>query len=263
MAGVGVDTSTPPQRKKGVGSGGGRQKRPSSSLSPEEGELHQHNLSREDVEEKEEVEEKEKKDGEHQEGRVGGGADLANQDYISFHGKAHTSPLPLCGNVSLPLLPKPLSILKTAETRTFLSKLIWLGNGGRRPQYGNPDTKPCWWPQHILPWEEMKKMGGRKCVELSHINYTEILKQCLSAGYEYFGYDPLTYYSSEGLEEYSSLSMGDNSVLMEEEEEVLAIEEEEEDEKQREPVLEIDLDAVENCKADVRNSEQSHDILCK
>ena len=39
------------------------------------------------------------------------------------------------------MLPKPLSILKTAETRTYLSKLIWLGNGGRRPQYGNPDTK--------------------------------------------------------------------------------------------------------------------------
>ena len=27
----------------------------------------------------------------------------------------------------------------------------------------------------------MKKMGGRKSVELSHINYTEVLKQCLAA----------------------------------------------------------------------------------
>ena len=89
-----------------------------------------------------------------------------------------SSQLPL---VNLPLLPKPLSILKTAETRTYLSKLIWIGNGGKRPQYGNPETKPSWWPQHILPWEEMKKMGGRKSVELSHINYTEVLKQCLAA----------------------------------------------------------------------------------
>ena len=32
---------------------------------------------------------------------------------------------------------------------------------------------------------------------MSHINYTEILKQCLAAGYEYFGYDPATYYSTE------------------------------------------------------------------
>jgi len=96
--------------------------------------------------------------------------------------------------IMLPLLPKPLSILKTAETRTYLSKLIWLGNGGKRPQYGNPETKPLWWPQHVLPWEEMKKMGGRKSQELSHINYTEILKQCLAAGYEYFGYDPSTYF---------------------------------------------------------------------
>jgi len=262
MTGGSDSSSTPAPRKKGRE---GRQKRPSSSLSPEEAEPH--NVSREEPEEHHDQEEEKEKDGEHhQEGRVGGGEPVlgGGQDYIGFHGKAaHTSPpLPLCGNVSLPLLPKPLSILKTAETRTFLSKLIWLGNGGRRPQYGNPDTKPCWWPQHILPWEEMKKMGGRKSVELSHINYTEILKQCLSAGYEYFGYDPLTYYSSEGLD-YSSLSMGDGNVMMEEEEEVLAIEEEEEDDKQREPVLEIDLDAVENCKADVRNSEQGQDILCK
>lgn len=178
---------------------------------------------------------------------------------------AHSSPLPPLGSVALPVLPKPLSILKTAETRTFLSKLIWLGNGGRRPQYGNPETKPCWWPQHILPWEEMKKMGGRKSVELSHINYTEILKQCLAAGYEYFGYDPLTYYSSEPGAD--SFHMGDSSVMMEEEEGELGIEEDEEDdddEKQREPVLEIDLDEVENCKADMRSSEQGQDvILCK
>jgi len=106
-------------------------------------------------------------------------------------------PGPPSNIVALPLLPKPLSILKTAETRTYLSKLIWLGNGGKRPQYGNPETKPLWWPQHVLPWEEMKKMGGRKSQELSHINYTEILKQCLAAGYEYFGYDPSTYFSSE------------------------------------------------------------------
>jgi len=112
------------------------------------------------------------------------------------------------GVVALPMLPKPLSILKTAETRTYLSKLIWLGNGGKRPQYGNPDTKPLWWPQHVLPWEEMKKMGGRKSQELSHINYTEILKQCLAAGYEYFGYDPSSYYATEAvdLSSYSDTS---------------------------------------------------------
>jgi len=108
--------------------------------------------------------------------------------------------------ITLPMLPKPLSILKTAETRTYLSKLIWLGNGGKRPQYGNPETKPLWWPQHVLPWEEMKKMGGRKSQELSHINYTEILKQCLAAGYEYFGYDPSTYFCAET--SLSSLSQG-------------------------------------------------------
>lgn len=169
------------------------------------------------------------------------------------------------GGVNLPLLPKPLSILKTAETRTYLSKLIWLGNGGRRPQYGNPETKPSWWPQHILPWEEMKKMGGRKSVELSHINYTEILKQCLAAGYEYFGYDPATYYSSDqdgfpqecsyviedghsaGLEEDAGSGSGDRA---------------------EQPVLEIDLDQVNEEKQNAcggknvgRNDPKQ--ILCK
>ena len=38
-------------------------------------------------------------------------------DY-AFHSKTHTSPLPLVGNVSLPILPKPLSILKTAGEKT-------------------------------------------------------------------------------------------------------------------------------------------------
>ena len=39
---------------------------------------------------------------------------------------------------------------------------------------------------------------------------------------------------------------------------------EEEEEKHREPVLEIDLDQVEkNCGQVVSSGEQSHDILCK
>merc|ERR1719334_2134562 len=130
--------------------------------------------------------------------------------------------------VSLPLLPKPLADLKTAETRTYLSKLVWLGNGGRRPQYGNPETKPCWWPQHILPWEDMKMMGGRKSAELTHINYTEVLKQCLAAGYEYFGYDPSTYFSTEVCaEEAGSFHLEDNR-----EEELEVGEEFDEEEKQ-------------------------------
>jgi len=149
--------------------------------------------------------------------------------------------------VSLPLLPKPLSILKTAETRTYLSKLIWLGNGGRRPQYGNPETKPSWWPQHILPWEDMKKMGGRKSQELSHINYTEILKQCLSAGYEYFGYDPTTYFAHDGEESFSG---GDCSYVIEDGAG-------EAEPGETEPALEIDLDQVEAGKKELKDELES------
>jgi len=270
MAGS-VTGETSPSLRRAKTEKSSRQKRPSSSLSPEA--VADLQLQKDEVvvdmmemKEKEELVMEEVPEGqlvvaepELHEANNKGGAEPHHQpsDY-AFHSKTHTSPLPLVGNVSLPILPKPLSILKTAETRTFLSKLIWLGNGGKRPQYGNPETKPCWWPQHILPWEEMKKMGGRKSVELSHINYTEILKQCLAAGYEYFGYDPLTYYSNEAGEEGGSFHLEDNR------EEELEIEEFDEEEKQREPVLEIDLDEVENCKAEVRQGkDQGRDILCK
>jgi len=196
-----------------------------------------------------------------------------NKEYISelqetiFNQKTLSLSSPLTANVTLPVLPKPLSILKTAETRTYLSKLIWLGNGGRRPQYGNPDTKPSWWPQHILPWEEMKKMGGRKSVELSHINYTEVLKQCLAAGYEYFGYDPATYYSSDhdsSLSQENSYVIDGNPIIAEDD----AIST---DGDRSEQPLEIDLDHVagvtrvsaeEKSMRMRRNSDQKQ-ILCK
>jgi len=160
--------------------------------------------------------------------------------------------------VTLPVLPKPLSILKTAETRTYLSKLIWLGNGGRRPQYGNPETKPNWWPQHILPWEEMKKMGGRKSVELSHINYTEILKQCLAAGYEYFGYDPATYYSSD----QDSSPQQECSYVIEDGHSAGDEDGGSNEDRQEQPVLEIDLDEVNEQKQNVRRNDPKQ-ILCK
>lgn len=121
-------------------------------------------------------------------------------------------------------------------------------------------------------------------MELSHINYTEILKQCLAAvssqppppfcqlililvfqGYEYFGYDPATYYSSDqdgfpqecsyviedghsaGLEEDAGSGSGDRA---------------------EQPVLEIDLDQVNEEKQNAcggknvgRNDPKQ--ILCK
>jgi len=112
----------------------------------------------------------------------------------------------------IPVLPKPLSAMKTTETRSYLSRLIWATNGWKRPQYGNPDTKPVWWPNELLNWAEMKKMGGKKADGLSNVNYNEIQKTILHEvfnfrmklslksalkinflkGYKYFGFDPET-----------------------------------------------------------------------
>lgn len=80
----------------------------------------------------------------------------------------------------IPVLPKPLSQMKTTETRSYLSRLIWATNGWKRPQYGNPETKPIWWPDELLKWSEMKKMGGKKADGLSNVNYNEIQKNILS-----------------------------------------------------------------------------------
>ena len=60
-------------------------------------------------------------------------------DY-AFHSKTHTSPLPLVGNVSLPILPKPLSILKTAGKQLCNSKQtckIHTENYAKRPIQAN------------------------------------------------------------------------------------------------------------------------------
>jgi len=92
----------------------------------------------------------------------------------------------------IPVLPKPLSQMKTTETRSYLSRLIWATNGWKRPQYGNPETKPVWWPNDLLNWAEMKKMGGKKADGLSNVNYNEIQKTILNEGYKYFGFDPET-----------------------------------------------------------------------
>lgn len=92
----------------------------------------------------------------------------------------------------IPVLPKPLNQMKTTETRSYLSRLIWATNGWKRPQYGNPETKPVWWPDELLKWSEMKKMGGKKADGLSNVNYNEIQKNILCEGYRFFGFDPET-----------------------------------------------------------------------
>ena len=79
----------------------------------------------------------------------------------------------------IPVLPKALSQMKTTETRSYLSRLIWATNDWKRPQYGNPDTKPIWWPNELLNWSEMKKMGGKKSAGLTNVNYNEIQKNIL------------------------------------------------------------------------------------
>ena len=85
-------------------------------------------------------------------------------------------------------------------------------------------------------------------------------------GYEYFGYDPATYFSSDADE--NSFNQ-DSSFINEDGHGTMSITDESQEgresrgERQEQPVLEIDLDQVEDgCGKNVRRSEQNQ-ILCK
>lgn len=92
------------------------------------------------------------------------------------------------------------------------------------------------------------------------------LSNCTShfQGYEYFGYDPCTYFSSEETDEQQPVLIVDEASAAEDE---AGGGEDDEDEAKppsrvEDPVLEIDLDQVEGCGG--KNSVSGHNqILCK
>lgn len=54
-----------------------------------------------------------------------------------------------------PRLPLPIGRLNCSTTRTVLAKLIRFHCGNQLPNYGNPASMPCWWPNHLIDWTQI------------------------------------------------------------------------------------------------------------
>ena len=112
----------------------------------------------------------------------------------------------------------------------------------------------------------MVAINNRNILFLFHLSLKWELNSNIFQGYEYFGYDPATYFSSEADE--NSFNQ-DPSFIHEDSHGAMAITDESQEgresrgERSEQPVLEIDLDQVEEgCGKNVNRSEQNQ-ILCQ
>ena len=60
-----------------------------------------------------------------------------------------------------PRLPLPIGRLNCSTTRTVLAKLIRFHCGNQLPNYGNPASMPCWWPNHLIDWTQIKNLSHK------------------------------------------------------------------------------------------------------
>ena len=99
--------------------------------------------------------------------------------------------------VRLEKLPRPVNELNCRQARTFLVKLLRAANGGNNPQYGNPESRPAFWPDYYWPWERLFDVHTKPRGMNEPLQYSEMMKLAIGRGYQYFGYDPQTYVRTE------------------------------------------------------------------
>ena len=77
---------------------------------------------------------------------------------------------------------KTTSILNTRDAemilqaRTVCAKLLRYQQGGRNPVYGNPETRPPWWPEECIRWEDMVDLRGKPPYLPDQKTFSEVLK---------------------------------------------------------------------------------------
>lgn len=100
------------------------------------------------------------------------------------------------GGVSAALekLPRPCSALNCRQARSYLVKLLRYANGGQNPQYGNPGSKPPFWPDFYWPWEKLTDVHTKPRGMEEPLQYSEMMKLAIERGYKYYGLDPETYW---------------------------------------------------------------------
>ena len=100
--------------------------------------------------------------------------------------------------VRLEKLPRPVNELNCRQARTFLVKLLRASNGGNNPHYGNPESKPAFWPDYYWPWEALTDVHTKPRGMNEPLQYSEMMKLAIARGYQYFGYDPSSYVRAGG-----------------------------------------------------------------
>merc|ERR1719266_1065713 len=107
-------------------------------------------------------------------------------------------------SVKLEKLPRPVNELNCRQARTFLVKLLRAANGGQNPHYGNPESRPPFWPDYYWPWDRLFDVHTKPRGMNEPLQYSEMMKLAIGRGYQYFGYDPNTYVRQEGETEFNS-----------------------------------------------------------
>lgn len=87
-------------------------------------------------------------------------------------------------------LPRPVHALNCRQARTYLVKLLRISNNGLNPQYGNPGSKPPFWPDYYWPWEKLTDVHTKPRGMEEPLLYSEMMKIAIERGYKFYGYDP-------------------------------------------------------------------------
>ena len=81
-------------------------------------------------------------------------------------------------------LPRPVHALNCRQARTYLVKLLRISNNGLNPQYGNPGSKPPFWPDYYWPWEKLTDVHTKPRGMEEPLLYSEMMKIAIERGYK-------------------------------------------------------------------------------
>ena len=82
-------------------------------------------------------------------------------------------------DIELEKLPRPVSALNCRQARSYLVKLLRAANGGQNPQYGNPNSKPPFWPDYYWPWSKLTDVHTKPRGMEEPLLYSEMMKLAL------------------------------------------------------------------------------------
>jgi len=120
--------------------------------------------------------------------------ETGEEDSISTEKNELVRPKGPPADIELEKLPRPSSALNCRQARSYLVKLLRAANGGQNPQYGNPNSKPPFWPDFYWPWSKLTDVHTKPRGMEEPLLYSEMMKLAIQRGYKYYGYDPETYW---------------------------------------------------------------------